>query len=334
MRTVLRRRLAPRAQALHVHVLGLDFPSPLGLAAGFDKNATAYEQLALLGFGYVEIGTVTALPQAGNEGKTIFRAAAFRALRNRMGFPNLGADAVRPRLASRPAGSIVGVNVGKSRAAPADGVPADYERSIRLLAPVADYLVINVSSPNTPGLRGLQAVDQLEELVACSRRAIAASGRAVPLLVKISPDLSDAEIDAIADLALRIGLDGIVAVNTTIDPTTIDLDPAQFGPEGFGGISGAPLKERSLAVLRRLRARVGDSVVLVSVGGIETPDDAWERITAGASLLQAYTGFVYGGPLWPHRINRGLERRLRLSGMATIAEAVGSAPQPVASLHA
>ncbi len=308
---LLRRLLAPRDPVLRVRALGLDFPSPLGLAAGFDKDAEAYEALGAFGFGFVEIGTVTASPQPGNPRPRLFRLVRDRAIVNRMGFNNRGARAAAGRL-RRPRNVIVGVNIGKTRAVPEEEAVADYVASAELLAPLADYLVVNVSSPNTPGLRDLQAVERLRPLLTAVREAAdRASPHRVPLLVKIAPDLADADVDAVADLAVELGLDGVIATNTTIARDGLAGDPAQVAAAGPGGLSGAPLKRRSLEVLERLRARAGDRLVLVSVGGVETADDAWARLRAGATLVQAYTGLVYGGPLWPRAINRGLAERMR-----------------------
>ncbi|HEX7291035.1 MAG TPA: quinone-dependent dihydroorotate dehydrogenase [Conexibacter sp.] len=330
LRRLLRALLASRGPALRVRALGLDFPSPLGLAAGFDKDATGFSAYAALGFGCVEVGTITAQGQPGNPGTRIFRLTRERALVNRMGFPNAGAAAAASRLArrdrSRAGDAVVGVNVGKTRAA--QDADADYRESVRRLAPHADYLVLNVSSPNTPGLRDMQAVERLAELIAAVRAELAAASappraERIPLLVKIAPDLSDDDVDALADLALRERLDGLIATNTTIDRGAL-RDPAASDVPQEGGISGAPLAPRALAVLRRLHARTDGRLTLISVGGIATADDAWERIRAGATLVQAYTGFVYGGPLWPRRINRGLARRVREAGFASVAEAVGT----------
>jgi dihydroorotate dehydrogenase len=294
----------------------------LGLAAGFDKEAAGFGAYASLGFGFVEIGTVTAHGQAGNPGTRVFRLTRERALVNRMGFPNEGAAAAEARLRARDhGGTVVGVNVGKTRLA--QDVDADYQESVRRLAPHADYLVLNVSSPNTPGLRDMQAIDRLTELIAAVRVALADVPRPVPLLVKIAPDLSDEDVDAIAELALRERLDGLIATNTTIDRGTLH-DPGAPDVPAEGGISGAPLKPRSLAVLRRLHARTDGRLTLISVGGIETADDAWERIRAGATLVQAYTGFVYGGPLWPRRVNRGLARHVRAAGLGGMQDAIGA----------
>jgi dihydroorotate dehydrogenase len=321
LRRLLRALLAPRDPALRVRALGLDLPSPLGLAAGFDKDAAGFEAYATLGFGCVEVGTITARGQPGNPGKRIVRLPRERALVNRMGFPNAGAATAEACLRDRGAGApMVGVNVGRTRAA--EDAEADYRESVRRLAPHADYLVLNVSSPNTPGLRDMQAVDRLAELIAAVRAELGGAARPPPLLVKIAPDLSDEDVDAIADLALRERLDGLIATNTTIDRGAL-RDPDAPNVPGEGGISGAPLGPRALAVLRRLHARTNGQLTLISVGGIETADDAWERIRAGATLVQAYTGFVYGGPLWPRRINRGLARHVREAGLRSIGEAVG-----------
>lgn len=328
---VLHRWLVPRDPVLRVRTLGLDLPGPLGLAAGFDKDALGAEALGALGFAFVEIGTVTAQPQPGNPPPRLFRLVADRALVNRMGFNNAGSAAAAARLRARRhapgqgVGSVViGVNIGKTKVVPESEAVADYVASAALLADVADYLVVNVSSPNTPGLRNLQSVELLRPLLVGVRAALdGSSSRRVPLLVKIAPDLADEDIDAVADLALELGLDGIIATNTTISRDGLVTGTAQVEAIGPGGVSGAPLKHRSLVVLRRLRARVGDGLVLVAVGGVETADDAWARIRAGATLVQAYTGFVYGGPFWPRRIHRALARRARRAGYTSITDAIG-----------
>ena len=294
-----------------VHAMGLEFPGPLGLAAGFDKNAEGIDALAALGFSFVEIGTVTGEPQPGNDRPRLFRLPADRAIVNRMGFNNDGAEVVAERLAKRrlkhrDGDVIVGVNIGKTKVVPehdADAVAADYEKSTRLLAPYADYLVVNVSSPNTPGLRDLQSVERLRPLlVAVRRQADAVTTPHVPLLVKIAPDLSDDDVLAVADLALELGLDGIVATNTTISREGLRSGPEEIARVGAGGLSGRPLRERSLEVLELLRKRVGPDLTIVSVGGISDADDARVRLDAGATLLQAYTAFVYEGAGWPARV--------------------------------
>ena len=322
--------LGPREPELTVHALGREFPGPLGMAAGFDKNAESPRGLAALGFGYVEVGTVTAHPQPGNPKPRLFRLVSDRAIVNRMGFNNEGSALVAERLHHQRKGPLVGINIGKTKVTPEAEAPADYALSALRLAPYADYMVINVSSPNTPGLRNLQGVEQLLPLVTAVRESLAEAGRPeLPLLVKIAPDLADEDVDAVADLALTEGLDGIIATNTTISRAGLDASEAEVEAAGAGGLSGAPLKERSLEVLRRLRAKVGDRVTLVAVGGIETPEDAWARIRAGATLVQGYTGLIYGGPLWPRRIHRGLAKLVRAAGYSSIQEAVGSdAPAP------
>jgi dihydroorotate dehydrogenase len=300
-----------------VEALGLTFPNALGLAAGFDKNAVGIDGLAALGFGHVEVGTVTAQPQPGNDRPRLFRLTADQAVVNRMGFNNDGAEVVARRLATwrsrrrRPRTPVLGVNIGKTKLVPDDdqaAVEADHTKSAGLLAPYADYLVVNVSSPNTPGLRNLQSVEKLGPLLDAVRTAAddATEGRQVPLLVKIAPDLADDDVRLVADLALDRGLDGIIATNTTIARHGLATDPARIEEIGAGGLSGAPLRDRATAVLRLLRDRVGPDLTLIGVGGITTSDDARDRLAAGATLIQGYTAFVYQGPGWPRRILRGL----------------------------
>ena len=296
-----------------VEALGLRFPNVLGLAAGFDKNGVGIDALAALGFGHVEIGTVTGEPQPGNPTPRLFRLPADRAVVNRMGFNNDGAEVVAERLAARGRRDrpVLGVNVGKTKVVPEDdqsAVQSDYEKSTRLLAPHADYLVVNVSSPNTPGLRDLQAVDRLRPLLEHVRRvADDVTASRVPLLVKIAPDLADKDVLELADLALAVGLEGIIATNTTISREGLATATATVERIGAGGLSGAPLAARADAVMRMLRDRVGPSMTLIGVGGISTPEDALARLDAGATLLQGYTAFIYEGPLWPRRIIKGVE---------------------------
>ena len=326
VKQALRALFTFTAPELAVRALGLQFPSPLGLAAGFDKDAKGIKALQTLGFGFVEIGTVTAEGQPGNPKPRLFRLTDDRALLNRMGFNNDGARAAAARLVHRPAG-VVGVNIGKTKRVEEADALADYRVSSELLAPHADYMVVNVSSPNTPGLRNLQAIDKLRPLLIEVRQACdrASPLRRVPLLVKIAPDLNDADVDAVADLAVELGLDGIIATNTTISREGLRTPAARVAALGAGGISGAPVAARSLVVLQRLRARVGAQMCIISVGGIETGADAWARITAGATLVQGYTGFVYGGPAWAKRISRELQQKVRAAGFATIEQAIGSA---------
>ncbi|BBY47103.1 dihydroorotate dehydrogenase (quinone) [Mycolicibacterium arabiense] len=318
LRRALGRWLAPTDPVLESTVFGVRFPGPLGLAAGFDKDGSGLSTWGALGFGYAEVGTVTAHAQPGNPKPRMFRLADDRALLNRMGFNNHGAAVLAARLARHRADVPIGVNIGKTKATPAEDAVGDYAESARQVGPLAAFVVVNVSSPNTPGLRDLQAVESLRPILAAVRLQTD-----TPVLVKIAPDLSDEDVDQIADLAVELGLAGIVATNTTISRD--GLRTPGVAQLGAGGVSGAPVARRSLEVLRRLHGRVGDRLVLISAGGIETADDAWERITAGASLVQGYTGFVYGGGLWAKHIHDGLARRLREGGFASLADAVGSA---------
>ncbi|WP_374458359.1 quinone-dependent dihydroorotate dehydrogenase [Nocardioides sp. SR21] len=301
-----------------VAALGLTFPNVLGLAAGFDKNAVGIDGLGALGFGHVEIGTVTGEAQPGNPQPRLFRLPDDRAVVNRMGFNNDGAEVVAARLAARAesfggragvsrTGPVLGVNIGKSKVVPEDEAVRDYEKSARLLAPHADYLVVNVSSPNTPGLRNLQAVEKLEPILTAVQAIAAQGDRRVPLLVKIAPDLADDDVLGVADLALAIGLDGIIATNTTISRAGLRTCAERVEQIGAGGLSGRPLTDRSCDVVRLLRGRVGPDLTLIGVGGITTVADAQARLDAGATLLQGYTAFIYEGPLWPRRIVKGVQ---------------------------
>jgi dihydroorotate dehydrogenase len=284
-----------------VRTLGLEFESPFGLAAGFDKDARAVRILWGLGFGHIEVGTVTAHAQPGNPRPRLFRLLADRALINRMGFNNDGAAAVAPRLRRR-SGPVVGVNIGKSLATDVAESRGDYLASTRLLALHADYLVVNVSSPNTPGLRGLQEIDMLEPLLS----AVKGEAGRTPVLVKIAPDLTDTGVDAIADLVLRLGLDGIIATNTTLSREGLRTPTEEVEAMGAGGLSGPPVARRSSEIVRRLRSRVGPTLCIIAVGGVETPQDVRDRIADGATLVQGYTAFLYEGPFWAARITRGL----------------------------
>ncbi|MCH9669590.1 MAG: quinone-dependent dihydroorotate dehydrogenase [Actinomycetia bacterium] len=318
VRELLARRLRPSDPALASTLFGVRFPGPMGLAAGFDKDGLGVHTWGALGFGYAEVGTVTALPQPGNPPPRMFRLPADRALLNRMGFNNHGAGALAVALTRGSPEVPIGVNIGKTKITPPERAADDYAESARLLGPLAAYLVVNVSSPNTPGLRDLQSVESLRPILAA-----VTSETSTPVLVKIAPDLADSDIDEIADLTVELGLAGIVATNTTVSRDGLTTPGVrELGP---GGISGPPVARRSVQVLRRLYRRAGDRLVLISVGGIETPDDAWERIVSGASLLQGYTGFVYGGGLWAKTIHDGIARRLHANGFSSLADAIGSA---------
>jgi dihydroorotate dehydrogenase len=322
-------RAVVRVPSVPVSAMGLTFANPLGLAAGFDKNAVGIDALGALGFGFVEVGTVTALPQPGNPRPRLFRLPDDHAVVNRMGFNNDGAEEVARRLGSRTrrldrldsrrrvnvnhdprAGRpVLGINIGKSKVVPEDdqaAVLSDYATSARLLAPYADYLVVNVSSPNTPGLRSLQAVDRLGPLLDEVRRvADDAALRPIPLCVKIAPDLADEDVVAVAELARDRGLEGLIATNTTTSRDGLRTPADQVEALGPGGLSGPVLRARSMQVLRLLRTRA-PRIAIISVGGVSSAEDAAARLRAGATLVQAYTGFVYGGPLWPRRVVRGL----------------------------
>lgn len=296
------------AARLPVSVLGLRFPNPLILAAGFDKNAEHLDGLFALGFGAVEIGSVTARPQPGNPRPRLFRLAADRALVNRMGFNNDGADVIAARLArwrrhGRFSDAIVGVNIGRSKDAPAGAAAADYAASARLLAPHADYMVVNVSSPNTPGLRDLQATAALRPVLESVRVAAGDAGRReLPVLVKVAPDLAGDDVDAITDLALELDLAGIIATNTTVARDRLSSTAATVDAAGAGGLSGRPLAPAALATLERIVTRADGRLTVVAAGGIDGAEAARARLAAGADLLQAYTGFVYGGPRWPRAL--------------------------------
>ena len=335
LRTFAAAVLAPRHETLRTEAFGLRMHGPFGLAAGFDKNAAAIDGMAMLGFDHVEIGTVTAQGQPGNPKKRLFRLIEDRALVNRMGFNNDGSAAVAARLAARRPvfRTTVGVNIGKTKAVPEEDAAADYVTSTERLAAYADYLVVNVSSPNTPGLRNLQATSALRPLLTAVREAAdrSVTDRRVPLLVKIAPDLADEDVDAVADLAVELGLDGIIATNTTIAREELGLRSAPALTAETGGLSGAPLKARSLEVLRRLYARVGDRITLVGVGGVEDAEDAWQRILAGATLVQGYSAFIYRGPFWMRTLHKGLAARLAASPYATLADAVGADSRKVSA---
>lgn len=332
----LTHQLNPADAVLQVQVLGHTHPTPLGVAAGFDKNAQVYRALAAFGFGHVEVGSVTAYPQPGNEKPRLFRLPADAAVLNRMGFNNDGSAIVARRLARtrcawqrQPGQPLVGVNIGKTKRTPDAHIIDDYLTSTTRLAPYADYLVVNVSSPNTPGLRDLQAVQSLRPLLAAVGQQLAQlaaqhSQRPVPLLVKVAPDLADADLDEVAELAVELGLAGIVATNTTICRAGLHTPGEQVSALGAGGISGAPLRERALEVTRRLHARVGGQLCIIGVGGIATAQDAWARLQAGASLIQAYTGMVYGGPLWAHQLNEQLAQRCHREGITSLEQIIGT----------
>lgn len=310
---------------LRTTVMGLTFPSPFGLAAGFDKGGKGITALASLGFGHIEIGTVTGEAQPGNPQPRLFRLIEDKAVINRMGFNNDGAAAVGPRVAAARADletdyatnarPIIGVNIGKTKVVELEKAIEDYLISTRVLAPQADYLTVNVSSPNTPGLRSLQSIEALRPLLIAVREEASrvVPHRHIPLTVKIAPDLADEDVREVAKLAKELNLDGVIATNTTITRKNLGLrsDQNKVQEIGAGGLSGAPLKQRSLEVLHLLKQEIGDEIALISVGGVSNAHDVKERLDAGANLVQGYTAFLYEGPLWAARINRGLAKLQR-----------------------
>lgn len=314
--TVFRVPDPARAAASGREVLGLRHPNPFGLAAGFDKDGQVPLALLALGFGHVEVGTVTARPQPGNPAPRSFRLVEDRALINRMGFNNRGAAGLAKRLSRvrrTEAGqrAVIGVNIGKSKSTPLEDAAEDYRFSARTLAPYASYLAVNVSSPNTPGLRDLQSVQSLRPVLAAvleeAERSERRLRRPVPVLVKIAPDLHDEDVRQVAQLATELGLAGVIATNTTIArPSSLQSDRALIERIGAGGLSGPVLAEQSLQVLRLLREELPAQAVVISCGGVTTADDVRERLAAGADLVQGYTALIYEGPGWPGRIARAL----------------------------
>lgn len=301
-------RLKPTGRGA-VQAFGLHFDAPFGLAAGFDKNALAIRALGDLGFSHVEIGTVTAIPQSGNDKPRLFRLIEDRALINRMGFNNQGAEVVAKRLAKLrdKHGSklpVIGVNIGKSRVVEVENAVEDYRTSARLLAKHADYVAVNVSSPNTPGLRSLQSVEALRPIL----QAVQGESAGKPILVKIAPDLADEDVVAVADLAIELGLAGVIATNTTISREGLKTDAKKVEAIGAGGLSGAPLKKRSIEVLQILAKHLDGRAAIISVGGIETGAEAEARLAAGATLVQGYSGYIFEGPFWARKVNKHLTK--------------------------
>ena len=316
------RKPPPFAPSLRSTVAGLAFPSPVGLAAGFDKDAEVAEQMLTLGFGFVEVGTLTPRPQPGNPKPRLFRLREDQAVINQLGFNNRGQPAAFERLQGCSHGGVIGVNVGANKDSAAnisDGRIADYVSGVRAMAQVARYLTINISSPNTPGLRGLQDEGALDELLSAVREARAAGGP--PIFLKVAPDLGDGDPDRIVRAALDHGIDALIVANTTVS-----RPPLRSRHAGeTGGLSGQPLKPLALDALRKFRSESGGQLPLIGVGGIANADDAWERIRAGASLVQLYTAMIYDGPAVGRRIGRELAQRLARTGLEKIGDAVGTA---------
>jgi dihydroorotate dehydrogenase len=297
-------KLLPKIKSTKVEAMGLSFDGPFGLAAGFDKNAIAIRALGEIGFSHVEIGTVTAIAQSGNDTPRLFRLKKDRALINRMGFNNDGAEVIAKRLAKLRSSNqklpVIGINIGKSRVVDVKDAVADYEKSATLLAPYADYIAVNVSSPNTPGLRSLQEVSSLRPIL----EAVIAKSLGKPVLVKIAPDLADEDIVEVAKLAKELHLAGVIGTNTTISREKLKTSDAEVTAMGAGGLSGPPLNERSIEVLKVLRKNLNSDQIIISVGGVETHEQMLQRLNAGANLVQGYTGFVYLGPLWARAVNK------------------------------
>jgi dihydroorotate dehydrogenase len=310
----LARRNRITAEPLRQTLFGREFPNPVGLAAGFDKDAVAVRGLPALGFGFAEVGTVTPLPQPGNPRPRLFRHAAERSLQNALGFNNAGMEAMRRRLARlHPFPLPLGVNLGKNKATPPERALADYEKLIRGLHELCDYLVVNLSSPNTPGLRDLQNEEFLRSVL-----TLASGITAKPVLVKIAPDLTTDQAVALSDTAVEAGAAGIIATNTTIDYSLLS------GAKDFGGLSGQVLREKSFRILEAVAKVLFGRTVLISVGGIDSGVEAYRRLRAGASLVQIYTALIYEGPSLPRRINEELLRLMERDGVRTISEVVGA----------
>ena len=326
LRQALRSLLETKDPRLEVRKMGLVFSNPIGIAAGLDKNAERARALAALGFGHVELGTVTAEPQQANPPPNMFRLPMDRALVNRLGFPNEGASVVAARVRARRGGVgvPVGISIGKSRSValePLDDALADYVASFRAVKDVADFVVVNISSPNTKDLRSLQAADVARHLFAALR-----SEGDVPLLVKIAPDLADDAIDAICREADAAGLSGVVATNTTIARDGLATSSAEIERIGAGGLSGPPLFPRALSVVKRVRGRLGPGACVIGVGGVHGAESALAMLRAGADLVQLYTSFVYEGPLLARSITRGIEAAMDGEGAATLEDLVSTNP--------
>lgn len=317
--------LASRAADLpdfgEIERFGLQFKSPLGMAAGFDKNGVVVNQLGALGFGFVEVGTVTFEPQKGNEKPRLFRLPEDKALINRLGFNNDGAAKVVERLKKLDRNCVIGVNIGRNKDVPNEEAVENYLKSFDLAAEVADYIAVNISSPNTPNLRELQKAENLEELLGALQNRNRELGP-LPLLVKIAPDLAEDEIEAIADRCLRLGVSGIIATNTTVGREGLITDVDSIGA---GGLSGKPLRSRSTEIISKIYKYSGGKLPIIGVGGVFTAEDAFEKIAAGACLVQAYTGFIFQGPTFAADINTGLAKILEKRGFNKIDDAVGSA---------
>ncbi|HTE30967.1 MAG TPA: quinone-dependent dihydroorotate dehydrogenase [Chryseolinea sp.] len=292
-------------------LFGVRFKNPVGLAAGFDKDARLVDEMAALGFGFIEIGTLTPKPQPGNDRPRLFRLPDDQALVNRMGFNNQGVDAAVKRLRKRSSSVIVGGNIGKNKSTPNEKALDDYVECFKALEPYVDYFVVNVSSPNTPGLRALQEKEPLQHLMSSMKKLALASAKPKPVLLKIAPDLNDTQLDDVVDIVVNTGTDGIIATNTTVSREGLRTDHSSIEQIGNGGLSGKPLGTRSTEVIRYLRKRLGPDLPIIGVGGIMRPEDAIEKLNAGANLVQLYTGFIYEGPAIARRINEAIIKEMR-----------------------
>lgn len=322
------RRFRP-APFAKLQRFGLDFPNPIGLAAGFDKNGTAAQALAALGFGFIEVGSVTAEAQPGNPRPRLFRLPRDRALINRAGFNNCGAAQLAETIRRRRPECVLGVNIGKSRSVPIEEAIPDYLKSFAAVYDIADYIAINVSSPNTPNLRELQRPEMLAELLkSLQKRNDELAERSLrrqpkPLLLKIAPDLTEPEIQSIVDIATGLKIAGLIATNTTVSRDGLQTSRAEIEKYGQGGLSGAPLRDRANEVIALIHRLTRGEMPIIGVGGVFTAEDAWEKICAGASLIQLYTGFIYEGPSVARRINEGLAAIMKREGFRSLDEAIG-----------
>lgn len=311
---------------LQSEVMGIHFPNPIGIAAGLDKNARYYRPLLDLGFGSIELGTVTPKPQSGNSPKRMFRLPSKRAIINRMGFPSIGVEHFARNLRRHGKHGVIGVNIGKNKTTPNERAVEDYLAAFRAVYGLADYVAINISSPNTPHLRAFHQHDKLIELLEPLKNEQEMLGKTrrvyMPIALKISPDLNDEEIENIARIAVDQRLDAIIATNTTISRDGIEDELLSTEP---GGLSGQPLKDKSTEVIRKFYNHLQGKVPIIGIGGIENADDAWEKMVAGADLLQIYTGFIYEGPMLAKNICVGLAKRVQASGFETLTEAVKQA---------
>lgn len=299
-----------KSPALRRTCFGVDFENPVGLAAGFDKDALRVDELASFGFGFIEIGTVTPRAQSGNPKPRLFRLPEDKAVINRMGFNNQGVDAAAMRLAKRKTPVVIGGNLGKNKVTPNENAVDDYLAGFEKLYEQVDYFVVNVSSPNTPNLRDLQDKEPLTRLLRAIQERNDRKKRRKPVLLKIAPDLTDGQLDDIVEIVKETRLDGLIATNTTISREGLHTPPSEVEAIGNGGLSGRPVLDRSNDVLRYLRKKLGADFPIIGVGGIMSPEDAWEKLRAGATLIQIYTGFIYEGPSFVKRINRYIVRQL------------------------